>query len=213
MYGLKQAARIAFDNIVKILAPHGYFPVQESPVLWNHHNRSKLFTLRLNDFGIKANSMEDAHHLINATRKYFKCSIGWEDQNCIGFTLDWDYAKKYADVSMHVYIPTLLHKFQHKPPVRPQDASHPWNKPVYGKYIKLDTQQSSAQKINSEDTNRVQSINGIILFSCIRPNHAPRPQQNIHLPICTGPIHNGKIQPSTRLCINTPKRHYSMSRE
>ena len=28
MYGLKQAARLDFDNIVKILAPHGYFPVQ-----------------------------------------------------------------------------------------------------------------------------------------------------------------------------------------
>ena len=28
IYGLKQAARFAFDNLVKLLAPHGYFPVQ-----------------------------------------------------------------------------------------------------------------------------------------------------------------------------------------
>ena len=27
MYGLKQATRPAFDNIVKILSPHGYLPV------------------------------------------------------------------------------------------------------------------------------------------------------------------------------------------
>ena len=33
MYGIKQAARIAFDNIVKPLAPHGYFPVYYSPGL------------------------------------------------------------------------------------------------------------------------------------------------------------------------------------
>ena len=28
MYGLKQADRLAFDNLVKLLAPHGYFPIQ-----------------------------------------------------------------------------------------------------------------------------------------------------------------------------------------
>ena len=36
VYGIKQAARLAFDNLVKLLAPHGYSPVQESPVLWKH---------------------------------------------------------------------------------------------------------------------------------------------------------------------------------
>jgi hypothetical protein len=28
MYGLKQAARLAFDNLVKLLAPHGYYPIR-----------------------------------------------------------------------------------------------------------------------------------------------------------------------------------------
>ena len=28
MCGLKQASRIAFDNLVKLLSPHGYFSVQ-----------------------------------------------------------------------------------------------------------------------------------------------------------------------------------------
>ena len=56
-----------------------------------------------------------------------------------------------------------LRKFQHKPPARPQDASHSQNKPVYSKYIQLSTQQSSAPKLNSADTNRVQSINGTFL--------------------------------------------------
>ena len=31
MYELKQASRTAFDNLVKLLVPHGYLPVQESP--------------------------------------------------------------------------------------------------------------------------------------------------------------------------------------
>ena len=28
MYVLKQAYRLDFDNLVKLLSPHGYFPVQ-----------------------------------------------------------------------------------------------------------------------------------------------------------------------------------------
>ena len=52
-----------------------------------------MFTLCVDGFDIKANSMEDAHHLINAIKKYFKCSINWEGQNYLGLTLDWNYKK------------------------------------------------------------------------------------------------------------------------
>ena len=72
MYVIKQAGRIDFDNPVKLLAPHGYFPVQEYLTLWNHHTCSTVFTLFVENFGIKYNSIEDAHHLINAIRKYCK---------------------------------------------------------------------------------------------------------------------------------------------
>ena len=73
------------------------------------------------------------------------------------------------------YIPTTLKIFQHKPPARPQDAPHPWNKPVYGKHIQLATQQSSAPKLNSAETNHVQSINGTFLYcaSTVEPTVLP----------------------------------------
>ena len=97
-------------------------------------------------------------------QKYFKCSIDWEGQNYISSTLDWKYTKKYVDISMPRYIPISLHRFHHKPPARPQDAPHPWNKPVYGKHIQLATQKRSAPEINSTDTNRVQPINGTFIY-------------------------------------------------
>ena len=62
------------------------------------------------------------------------------------------------------YIPTALHKFQHKPPARPQDEPHPWNKPVYCKHIQLSTHKISAPKLNSADTNRLQFINSTFIF-------------------------------------------------
>ena len=55
IYGIKQAACLASDNLVKLLAPHGYLPVQESPGLWKHQTHSTVVTLYIDDFCIKAN--------------------------------------------------------------------------------------------------------------------------------------------------------------
>ena len=55
MYGLKKAARLAFDNLVKLLAPHEYFPVGGSIGLWKHHTRPTVFSLCAENFGIKSN--------------------------------------------------------------------------------------------------------------------------------------------------------------
>ena len=57
------------------------------------------------------------------------------------------------------YIPSVLQEYQHKPPSSTQDNPYKWNKPVYGKHIQLATQQISAPKLNSTDTNRAKSIN------------------------------------------------------
>ena len=68
MYGLKQDACLAFDDLVKLLSPHGYFLVQESHGLLNRHTHSIVVALCVEIFCCKYNSMEDAHHLTNAIR-------------------------------------------------------------------------------------------------------------------------------------------------
>ena len=110
MHGIKQAACLAFYNLVKLLVPHGYLPVQEPPGLCKHQTHSTVFTLCVEKFGNKDNSLYNTHHLINALKNYFKCSIDWEGQNYLDLTMDWNYAKKYVDISMSGYIPTALKK-------------------------------------------------------------------------------------------------------
>ena len=68
MYRLKQASRIAFDNLVKLLTPNGYLLIGKSPGLWKHQTRSTVFILCFDFFGIKANSGDDANHLINTIK-------------------------------------------------------------------------------------------------------------------------------------------------
>ena len=160
----KKAVCLAFDDLFNLLAPHRYFPVWESTGLWKHQTQPIVFTLCVGFFFIKANSMEDSHHLINAIKTCFKCSIVWEGQNCLGLTQYWNYTKKYVDISMPGYTPTTLQRLQHKPLARPKYAPHSWNKPVYGKHIQLATHKISAPKLNYADTNKVQSINSTFLY-------------------------------------------------
>ena len=71
MYGLKQAARLAFDRLVRKLAPHGYKPDSYAPGFWTHHTRPTVFTLCVDDFGIKYCSRDDADHLIKAIQSAY----------------------------------------------------------------------------------------------------------------------------------------------
>jgi len=77
MYGLKQAARIAFDCLVTLMKPHGYAPLRCNPGIWRHEKRDVLFTLCVDDFGIKYSNLDNANHLLNTLQKYYKISTDW----------------------------------------------------------------------------------------------------------------------------------------
>ena len=164
MYGLKQAARLAFEQLVKNLAPHGYYPVRESPGLWKHNTRDIVFTLCVDDFGIKHGNMDDANHLIESIRKKYKCSVDWTGKNYLGLTLEWNYIKKWVDISMPGYIPAARHKFQHKDPKKPQYSPHPWTKPTFGQRIQWVKVDPNSPKLDKPGTLRVQSISGTFLY-------------------------------------------------
>jgi hypothetical protein len=72
MYGLPQAGRLAYDNLVANLAPHGYHPVARTPGLWQHTTRPIAFCLVVDDFGVKYVGKGHAEHLTQAIRKITK---------------------------------------------------------------------------------------------------------------------------------------------
>ena len=39
MYGLPQAGKIAYDQLMKHLEPYGYKPVRHAPGLWKHNTK------------------------------------------------------------------------------------------------------------------------------------------------------------------------------
>jgi len=52
MYGLKQAAILTYENLVRNLSQYGYRPVPHALGIWKHDTRPISFCLCVDDFGI-----------------------------------------------------------------------------------------------------------------------------------------------------------------
>ena len=53
MYGLKEAAILAYKQLRNHLSKFGYVPMKHTPGLWRHESRPTTFTLAVDNIGIK----------------------------------------------------------------------------------------------------------------------------------------------------------------
>jgi hypothetical protein len=84
--------------------------------LWMHSTRPTKLCLCIDDFGVKYFSADNANHLLSTLKAYYKISIDWEGKKYCGFSIKWNYAKLYVNVSMPGYVVTTLECLQHKIP-------------------------------------------------------------------------------------------------
>ena len=73
MYGLKQAAILAYKLLLKRLAQKGYHPIPLTDGLFKHTTRRTIFALCIDDFGIKYHSDDDLQHLQNTLKNTTMC--------------------------------------------------------------------------------------------------------------------------------------------
>jgi hypothetical protein len=164
MYGLPQAGRLANNLLIKQLAPHGYHPVEHTHGMWRHKMRPITFTLVVDDFGVKYFGKEHADHLLHALKQHYEVTEYWEGKLYCGISLKWDYENRTVDLSMPGYIENVLHKFQHKPPDRPQHAPYPARKPHYGSKVQLTPNFVDSPTLAPEGGNRIQQVIGALLY-------------------------------------------------
>ena len=143
---------------------HGYLQYLRTPSLWRHITQLAIFTLVVDDFGIRYSSVVDANHLINALREFYEITIDWTGKLYCGLTLNWDYYTIRCMLSMPHYIHKSLHKFQHPLPTKPQHAPHSWNQPVYGATQQYATGEDESPKLTPPHIKRVQEIAGALLY-------------------------------------------------
>ena len=166
MYGLKQAAILAYDQLKAVLKPHGYFPVEGTVGLWQHVSKPTRFCLCVDDFGVKYFKKEDAEHLLNAIGSKYNYTVDWGGTNYCGLNIDWHYEKGYVDIYMLQYVSKALKRLQHRPTTTPQYSPHAHTPIVYGMN---NTQQFTADKDTSplltpKETKYIQSVTGTFLY-------------------------------------------------
>ena len=110
MYGLKQAAVLAYENLIKNLAPFGYRPIPNTDSYWEHQQYPTKFCLCVDDFGVKFFDKRDINHLITALQTNYKISTDFQGKNYCGFTIDWHYNDGFVDISMPGYVTRSLGK-------------------------------------------------------------------------------------------------------
>jgi hypothetical protein len=154
MYGLPQAGIIALQLLEERLQKHGYHQSQMTPGLWKHDTHPISFSLVVNDFGVTYVGKENAQHLLDTARHYYKCSCDWKGEQYCGLTLTWDYEGKKVHILMPGYVTKALTRFQHPPPVKSQDQPYPNTKPNYG----AKTQHAMAEDITPPSTRQGRNL-------------------------------------------------------
>ena len=164
MYGLPQAGRLANDQLIAFLATHGYRPAPLTPGLWRHDTKDIVFSLVVDDFGVRYTSRADADHLVTTLSTAYQVSTDWTGSRYCGLTLTWDYVARTCDISMPGYIERALARFQHPTPRLPEHAPHPWQKPTYGAKTQFALVPDVTTALDATDKTRILEVLGTLLF-------------------------------------------------
>ena len=78
MYGLPQSGILSNKLLKERLTKYGYNKVAHIPGLFKHETRPVWFTLAVDDFRIKYIGQENAQHLIDALKDFYKVEIYWK---------------------------------------------------------------------------------------------------------------------------------------
>ena len=113
MYGLKQAATLAYVNLVKNLAQFCYEPIQQTDSFSRHNTRPTKFCLCIDNFGVKYFDQADINHL------NYKLSTDFSARNYCGLTIDWNYNNGFVDIS----IPGYIEKGANKIPMQSENST------------------------------------------------------------------------------------------
>jgi hypothetical protein len=164
MYSLPQAGILANQLLVKRLAPFGYYPVTHTPGLWRHKHRPVLFSLVVDNFGVKYVGKEHAQHLIDTLSSFYELTVDWDATKYCGITLEWDYVNHTVDLSMPNYVADALHHFQCPTPKHRIHAPSKWPPPSYGTKVQLTSPTDESPKHTAKETKLLQCVIGTFLY-------------------------------------------------
>ena len=86
MYGSKQAAVFAYNNLKAKRLPTIYAPTVG---IWQHATRQTKLCLCVDNFGITYYNKDYANYLLQAIGNHYKYTNDWDRKNYHGLTFNW----------------------------------------------------------------------------------------------------------------------------
>jgi hypothetical protein len=163
MYGLPQAGLLAYQQLCTHLAKHGYHLAGHTPCLFRHNTRPTVFSLIVDDFGVMYLSDDDSNHLVAALREKYVITIDSTGAQYCGLTFDWNYDKRYVDVSMPGYIERAA-PLPTPATLTTATLAHAWIAPQYGKHEQLTTPENDSTPLDQNGIRRLQEVVGTLLY-------------------------------------------------
>ena len=164
MYGLPESGILANILLKERLLESGYYECQFTPGLYKHVWRPIIFSLVVDDFGVKCQGIQHARHLKTSLEKHYDVSVDWEGKLFCGITLDWNYKMGYVDLSVPGYVQRKLTKYQHAKPTRPQHSPYLAAPIQYGAKIQTPTPPDTTTPLSDAQIKHVQDIVGSFLW-------------------------------------------------
>ena len=164
MYGLPQAGLLAQELLKERLAQHGYHQSNIIPGLWKHDSRPIVFTLVVDDFGVKYVNKEDAEHLMSVLKQNYEVTEDWEGERYIGMHLRWDYPGRKVHLAMPGYVEKALREFLHEYPRRKQYSPFPCAQKKYGKEAQMLEDVPESPPLGKVEQKFIQKVTGKFLY-------------------------------------------------
>ena len=85
MYGLKEAAVLAYNQLSKFMKKYGYYHVPGTSGLWRHISKPTAFCLCVDDIALKYYSNADLQHFLTALGNHYEYHYDSKGKNYMGF--------------------------------------------------------------------------------------------------------------------------------
>jgi hypothetical protein len=123
-----------------------------------------LFTLIVDDFGVKYANKADIDHLIASIKSMYTLTKDWTGNMYCGIKLSWNYKNQTVDILMLGYIKKKLREYEHILPKKPQHCLYSPEPKQFRSKAQRPLPGNDSKLLNDRGKKRVQKIVGSILY-------------------------------------------------
>ena len=164
MYGLPESGILVNKVLKKRLSKHGYYECKFTPGFYRHVWGLIMFSLVVDDFGVKCQGIQQAKYLKEALDKYYGVDVDWKGRLFCVITLNCNYNMRHVELSVPGYVQRNRTKYQHANPKNLQHSPYQAQPIQYGIKVQQPFKYDTSAPLYDKQIKRVQDIVGTFVW-------------------------------------------------